>query len=138
MSWLDVFTSPQEIRPARPADENLAGRKIDQGAVGTSSTSSTSSNKTRGANLEEDLPPVEHVADSPTPEQITHATRMMVDCPNTPGVKWHCWYCSRCDRANKCNAWRYLAADVKWFKLSGPPYSLLVAESIQDGSEVML
>ena len=74
---------------------------------------------------------------TPTSEQITHAERMLVDCPSTPGVKVHCWYCSRCDRVSQCRAWRHLSADVKWFKLSGPPYSLYVAETIQAEAEVL-
>ena len=64
----------------------------------------------------------------PTPEQIAHANRMLVDCPNTPGVKWHCWYCSRCSKSSECSAWHHLRSDVKFFKLSGPPYSLAVVE----------
>lgn len=45
MSWIDVFTSPAEIRPACPASNKIAGRLQSVAAVGLSSMSSTSSIK---------------------------------------------------------------------------------------------
>ncbi len=64
----------------------------------------------------------------PTPEQIAHARRMLVDCPATRG-KRHCWHCSRCGDARKCSAWRARAAYVESFRQSEKPYSLFLVES---------
>lgn len=129
MSWLDVFTPSKEIRPARPADEKLAGRKIDQGTVGTSSTSSTSSNKTCNVNVDE-VPPTITTADTPTPEQLAHARRLVVDCP-IQGRGLHCWHCSRCGDTRTCSAWRGLRSEVERLKHSGKPYSLTLVEEME-------
>ena len=65
----------------------------------------------------------------PTPEQIAHARRMLVDCPSSGG-KLHCWNCSRCDAARTCTAWRSRRADVEFFRKSGEPYSLSLVKEV--------
>ena len=64
----------------------------------------------------------------PTPEQIAHARRMLVNCPFTGG-KLHCWHCSRCDDAGTCRAWRIRRRDVELFRNCEAPYSLFLVES---------
>jgi hypothetical protein len=71
---------------------------------------------------------VDGTTSDPTPEQIAHARRMLVDCPETKG-KLHCWHCSRCDRARRCTAWRIRRNDVEFFRQSEKPYSLFLVES---------
>lgn len=73
--------------------------------------------------------PVESVGgnDEPTPAQLDHARRMLVDCPSTGG-KLHCWHCSRCDDTRTCSAWRTRRHDVEFFRKSGEPYSLFLVE----------
>ena len=66
---------------------------------------------------------------TPTPEQIAHAQRMLVDCPSTGG-KLHCWHCSRCGDARRCMAWRSRRADVEFFRRSERPYSLYLVEEM--------
>jgi hypothetical protein len=66
--------------------------------------------------------------DEPTPAQIDHARRMLVDCPSTGG-KRHCWHCSRCDKTQTCAAWRSRRADVEFFREGRKPYSLYLVEA---------
>ncbi|MDR1241796.1 MAG: hypothetical protein LBM00_03270 [Deltaproteobacteria bacterium] len=86
------------------------------------------------ASILEELRHPASTADDPTPEQIAHARRMLVDCPTAEG-KLHCWHCSRCDRARRCTAWRIRRNDVEFFRQSEAPYSLFLVES--DTSEVL-
>lgn len=71
------------------------------------------------------LPP----SDDPSPEQLAHARRMLVDCPSTGG-KLHCWYCSRCGDARTCSAWRSHRRDVEFYKNSEEPLSLRLVEEV--------
>jgi hypothetical protein len=70
------------------------------------------------------------VSDEPTPAQLGHARRMLVDCPATGG-KRHCWHCSRCQTARSCLAWRGRRFDVEFFRQSGKPYSLFLVEALE-------
>lgn len=71
-------------------------------------------------------------ANGPTPEQLTHARRMLVVCPDMPrGCTVHCWYCSRCQKARTCTAWRHLRSHVEFFRQSTIPYSALVTEATE-------
>ena len=67
---------------------------------------------------------------------VKHARRMMVECPATPGMKWHCWYCSRCKDAPSCTAWRHLRAYVEFYRHSEQPFSLIL-EEMQRQHEVL-
>jgi hypothetical protein len=69
---------------------------------------------------------------SPTPEQLAHARRMLVDCPSTGG-KRHCWYCSGCEKARTCAAWRTRRRDVEFYRHSGKPSSLALVEGHAPG-----
>ena len=73
--------------------------------------------------------------DHPTPEQVNHARRLIVDCPMNEW-KVHIWYCARCQRANQCGAWRHLREEVELMRESGKPYSLHLAETLKEAVEV--
>ena len=125
MSWLDVFTSKPEIRPARPASENTAGRDKVVAAEAMSSTSSMSSKeKVKGKNSG-----LDPASEQPDPRTIEYALSLLVDCPRGRG-KLHCWHCSRCGYAPKCDAWRKHYGKVKEFAGRGKPYSLLLLEDL--------
>jgi hypothetical protein len=66
----------------------------------------------------------------PDPSALAHAKRMLIYCPAL-GEKLHCWRCSRCYGAESggCKAWHSRRSDVEFFRRSGPPYSLFLAES---------
>jgi hypothetical protein len=72
------------------------------------------------------LPP----SNDPTPDQLAHARRMLVDCPDTGG-KRHCWHCSRCPASSSCMAWRVRRSDVIFFRQSEKPFSLFLVESLE-------
>ncbi|MDL2317073.1 hypothetical protein LJC59_08385 [Desulfovibrio sp. OttesenSCG-928-A18] len=77
-------------------------------------------------------------ADEPTPTQLAHARRMLVDCPSTGG-KLHCWHCSRCPEAARCSAWHGHRNDVTFFRQSEKPASLFLAEeSEHDQAEAIV
>ena len=123
MGWLDVLNPQPEIRPARPASENTAGRDKVVAAEAMSSTSSMSSKeKVKGKNSG-----LDPASEQPDPRTIEYALSLLVDCPGH-GRKLHCWHCSRCGYAPRCNAWRGHSGKVKEFAGRGKPLSLLLLE----------
>lgn len=123
MSWLDVFTSKPEIRPARPASENTAGRDKVVAAEAMSSTSSMSSKeKVKGKNSG-----LDPASEQPDPRTIEYALSLLVDCPRGRG-KLHCWHYAQCVHTRICSAWSVHFHKVKEFVGRGKPYSLLVLE----------
>lgn len=133
-------------RPTHPTNKNHVGRSQTLMAVALSDTSDTSGQKKAhpalsGKNHQKNEEiavqksvlnvPLKDETDTPPPEQIHQARRMLVDCPCTDG-KLHCWYCSRCTAARTCRTWLSRRADVKFFRGSDKPYSLILLEECKE------
>ena len=118
-----------------PPERDKAGQR-----VGQTQKSCPTGEAVVGQKKTADFPPKEEKLslekyDTPTPEQVAYARRLMVDCPMN---KWkvHVWYCARCRGANQCTAWRHLRGEVEFFRQSGKPYSLHLAETLNTETEV--
>lgn len=146
MTWLDIFIREKEIRPARPARENDAGRPQHADIKTLSSTSSTSSTenaigKTTSAKEATDTEKREgflsledcYQTDPPSKLLLDNIRRLMVPCP-VEHRKLHCWYCSRCPWNAECNGYREgkydLSFEVERYKKAEEPDDLLLAEKL--------